>query len=43
VRLVLVLIVGLACASGWSMSVVIGQRWSAFDGLTTAWDGLTTA
>jgi hypothetical protein len=41
--LVLVLIVSLTRGPGRSSSVVIGQRWSAFDRLATAWDGLLTA
>lgn len=41
--LALVPIVALACGWTRSASVDVGQRWSASDGLDTAWDGLTTA
>src|SRR3954453_13062104 len=41
--LLLVFIVALACALVRSLWVNVGQRWSPSDGLTAAWDGLTTA
>lgn len=41
--LVLVPVVAMTCGSVRSSSVNVSQRWSASDGLDTAWDGLMTA